>query len=134
MLKTVVQTIVTDTMNAPAAAKTGRQRAASHSNIGDSQAIGTTVTQRSCDSEIISPVIPASVISATTPSTSSLPRDRWRWAAASPISNGAIAIKPIVLDATQCCQMVRIDTVGGWRSTDATTPPTPDIQVPITAA
>src|SRR5215472_3990305 len=134
MLKTVVQTIVTDTMNAPAAANTGRQRAASHNNIGDSQAIGTTVSQRSCDSEIITAVIPASVVSAAAPSTSSLLCGRWRRAAASPISSGATAMKPIVLDATQCCQMVRIGTVGGCRSTDATTPPIPDTQVPITAA
>src|SRR5690348_13419138 len=113
MPKTVVQTIVIDTMNAPAAAKIGRQRAESHNSIGDSQAIGTTVSQRSCDSEIIAPVITASAVSAAAPSISSLLRGRWRRAAVSPISSGATAIKPIVLDATQCCQMVRMGTVGG---------------------
>src|SRR5215831_17550639 len=134
MPKTVVQTIVTETMNAPAAAKTGRQRAASHNNIGDSQAIGTTVSQRSCDSEIITAVIPASVVSAAAPSTSSLLRGCWRSAAARPIRSGATATKPIVLDVTQWCQMVRIGTLGGLSNTDATTPPIPDRQVPITAA
>src|SRR6516225_4974954 len=109
MWKTVVQTIVMDTINAPAAAKTVLQRAASHNSIGNSQATGTTVSQRSCDSEIITAVIPASVVSAATPSTNSLLRGRWRSTAARPISSGATAMKPIVLEATQCSQMVRID-------------------------
>src|SRR6516162_1455625 len=108
-----------DTINAPAAAKTGRQRAASHNSIGDSQATGTTVSQRSCDSEIITAVIPASVVSAATPSTNSLLRGCWRRAAESPIRSGATAMKPIVLDATQWCQITRIGTVGGCNSTDA---------------
>src|SRR5499425_989242 len=131
MLKTVVQTIVTDTMNAPAAANTGRQRAASHNNIGDSQAIGTTVSQRSCDSEIITAVIPSSIARTASPSTNSRLRGHCREAAASPIRSGATAIKPIVLDVTQWCQIVRIGTVGGCSNIDAITPPTPDTQVPI---
>src|SRR5215472_8716934 len=134
MPRTVVQTIVIDTINAPAAAKTVPQRAASHNSIGNSQATGTTVSQRSCDSEIITVVIPASVMSAAIPSRSSLLRGCWRSAAASPISNGATAMKPIVLDATQCSQIVRNGTVGGCSSTDAATPPIPETQVPITAA
>src|SRR6516164_3916908 len=134
MPKTVVQTIVIDTMNAPAAANTVRHRAASHNSIGDSQATGTTVSQRSCDSEIIIAVITASVVSAATPSTSSLLGGRWRSTAARPISSGATAMKPIVLEATQCSQIVGIGTVGGRSSTDATTPPIPETQVPITAA
>src|SRR6516225_67752 len=134
MWKTVVQTIVMDTINAPAAAKTVLQRAASHNSIGNSQATGTTVSQRCCDNEIMTAVIPASVVSAATPSTNSLLRGCWRRAAESPIRSGATAIKPIVLDATQWCQMIRIGTVGGCSITDAATPPIPDTEVPITAA
>src|SRR3974377_1440095 len=134
MPKIVVQTIAKETINTAAAANTGRQRAVSHNNIGNSQATGTTVSQRSCDSEIITPVITASVVSAPAPSTSSLLRTRGRRAAASPISNGATAMKPIVLDVTQCSQMVRIGTVGGCSNTDATTPPIPDTEVPANAA
>src|SRR5262249_5356201 len=118
----------------PAAAKTVPQRAASHNSIGNSQATGTTVSQRSCDSEIITAVVPASVMSAATPSRSSLLRGRCRSAAASPISSGATAMKPIVLDATQCSQIVTTGTVGDCSSTDAATPPIPETQVPITAA
>src|SRR5262249_44360397 len=134
MPKIVVQTITAETINAATAAKTGRQRAASHNNTENSQATGTTVSQRSCDSEIITPVIAASVVSATAPSTSSPRRGHWRREAASPISSGATAMKPIVLAATQCPQMVRIGIVGGCSNTDATTPPIPDTEVPTTAA
>src|SRR5215472_14568314 len=123
-----------DTIKAPAAAKTVRHRAASHNSIGNSHATGTTVSQRSCDNEIIIAVIPASVVSAATPSTSSLLGGRWRSTVAKPISSGATAMKPIVLEATQCSQMVRIGTLGGRSSTDEATPPTPDTHVPIMAA
>src|SRR6266481_1978423 len=54
MLKVIVQTIVSETMNAAAAANPGRQRAASHSRIGNSRATGTIVCHgfgrpRECD-------------------------------------------------------------------------------------
>ena len=99
-------------MNAPAAAKTGRQRAASHNNKGNSSALGTTVFQGSCGSEIIIPVIAASSASAVVPSMSSFRGGGSRTAAASPITSGATATMPTASEANQCHQVVSIGAVG----------------------
>src|SRR5580704_1035602 len=116
MPKIVVQTIVSDAMNAPAAAKTGWQRAASHSNTGNSSAPGSTVCHGCSGSETMIPVIAANTASAPVPSTISLRGGGLRTAAASPITNGATATMPTPSDANQCRQMVSIGTVGLWNN------------------
>src|SRR3974390_1157878 len=61
-----------ETRNAAAAAKAGRQRAATHNNIGNSSATGATVFQDSSGSEMEIPVMTASAARALAPSLSSL--------------------------------------------------------------
>src|SRR6266536_3359376 len=134
MPKTLVETTVMETRNAPTAAKTGRQRAASHNNIGNSQAIGNTVSQVSGGSEIIIPVIAASATSAAVPSMTSLRGGGSRRAEASPITNGATVTMPKASEANQWCQVVRIGVVGLWNNLYAAAPPIPETAVPTTAA
>src|SRR5262249_37563124 len=112
MPKTVVQTIVMETTNAPAAEKAGRQRAASHKKIGNSHVIGNTVSQGTRGSKMINPVITASAASANVPSMTSLRGDGRRTTAASPITNGATAMMPTMSDANQCCQVMSIGADG----------------------
>src|SRR5580704_12875159 len=116
MPKIVVQTMVKATMNAAAEEKTGRQRAASHSNSGNNRATGTTVAQGSRGMKITMPLIAASTASATPPSLSSLLGGGSRAAEASPMSSGATATMPSMSDANQCCQMVRVGAVEAWNS------------------
>src|SRR5258708_22923607 len=94
MLNVVVQTIVRATMKAPAAAKTGLQRAASHSSNGNSRATTATITQASRGKKIISPLNAASTTSATTLSIISLPAGGTRTAETSPINSPATATVP----------------------------------------
>src|SRR5215468_3334671 len=96
--KMVVQTIVMETKNAPAAEKDGSQRAASHNRIGNSQVIGNTVSQSSRGSEMINAVVTASATSASTPSITSLNGGRRRTTEASPITSGATAMTPATTD------------------------------------
>src|SRR5262245_64644012 len=111
MPKVVVQTIDRLTMNAAAAAKTGRQRAASHSSGANSTATGPTVARSSDLRKIANPLTRASAATDTIPSTSSLSDGRSREAAASSISSGATVSIPSPSDANQCCQVVSIDVV-----------------------
>src|SRR6266446_2945305 len=111
MPKVVVQTIVRLTMNAAAAAKTGRQRAASHNSGANKTATGPTVAKSSDRRKMASPLARASAATATAPSTSSLSDGRSREAEASSISNGATVIIPSPSDANQCCHVVNIDVV-----------------------
>src|SRR5438552_11999572 len=111
MPKVVVQTIERLTMNAAAAAKTGRQRAASHNSGANNAATGPTVANSSDRRKIVSPLTSASAATANAPSTSSVSDGRSREAAASSISNGATVIMPSPSDANQCCQVVSIDAV-----------------------
>src|SRR5438309_7488366 len=108
MPKVVVQTIEGLTMKAAAAAKPGRQRAASHSSGANNTATGPTVAKRSDRRKMASPLTRASAATATAPSTSSLSGGRSREAEASSISSGATVIIPNPSDANQCCQVVNI--------------------------
>src|SRR5271169_3936086 len=99
MPKVVVQTIETLTMNAAAAAKTGRQRAASHNRGANNTATGPTVAKSSERRKIASPLASASAATAKAPSTSSLSGGRSRDADASSISNGATVIIPSASEA-----------------------------------
>src|SRR6266480_1289494 len=98
MPKVVVQTIERLTMNAAAAAKTGRQRAASHNSGANNTATGPTVANSSDRRKIANPLTSASAVTAKAPSTSS-------------ISSGATVIIPNPSDANQCCQVVKIGVV-----------------------
>src|SRR6478752_1971786 len=111
MLKVVVQTIKRLTMKAAAAAKTGRQRAASHNSGGNNRATGTTVAKNSDGRNIETPPIRTNAEIAKTPSMSSLRDGTSRVAEASPITSGATAMIPSPSDATQCCQVLNIDVV-----------------------
>ena len=111
MPKVVVQTIERLTMNAAAAAKTGRQRAASHSSGTNNTATGPTVAKSSDRRKMASPLTRASATTANAPSITSLNDGRSREAEASSISNGATVMIPSPSDANQCCQVVNIDVV-----------------------
>ena len=111
MPKVVVQTIETLTMNAAAAAKAGRQRAASHSSGANNTATGPTLAKSSDCRKMASPLTSANAATVSAPSTSSLSGGRSREAEASSISNGATVIIPSPSDANQCCQVVNIGVV-----------------------
>src|SRR5215471_8783847 len=125
MPNVVVQTIVSETMNAPAAAYAGVQRAVIHSMIGNSRATGSIVSHDSGGSEMIMMVIAASADSAAMPSTTLLRGGGVRKASATPITSGATVMMPTASDASQCRQVVQIDVVGLWNNLKATIPPTP---------
>src|SRR6266853_4751528 len=120
MPKVIVQTIVSETMNAPAAASTGRQRAASHSRIGNSRATGTIVCHGFGGSETMMTVIAANATSATTPSMISLRGGGSRTAWARPMTSGATVMMPTASDANQCSQVVQIGAVGLWNNLKTT--------------
>ena len=99
-------------MNAAAAANTGWQRAASHSNSGNSKAIGTTVAHATRGRKTTSALshryrqrVPGQ------PSTASFGGGGLRTAAPIPISSGATVTMPSASDANQCCQMVKLGAV-----------------------
>src|SRR2546427_12734273 len=111
MPKVAVQTIERLTMNAAAAAKTGRQRAASQSNGANNTATGPTFANRSDCTKIANPLARASATTVKAPSTSSLSDGRSREAEPSSISKGATVIIPSPSDASQCSQVVKIGVV-----------------------
>src|SRR5262249_44802278 len=108
MPKVIAQTIASDTTNAAAEVKTGRQRAASHSTSGNSTPIGTRVFQGSGGSDMTIPVIAATTASAMPPSMISLCGGGSRMAAPIRTPSGATVLTPSASDANQCSQVVRI--------------------------
>src|SRR5262249_45380502 len=135
MPKVIVQTAVSETMNAAAAANTGWQRAVSHSRTGSSNAAGRTVCHGSGGNKTMMTIITAAnAASATTPSRISLRGGGSRRALARPITSGATVIMPMASDANQWCQVVQIGAVGLWNNLYATIPPTPEAAVATTAA
>src|SRR5262245_26963398 len=108
----MVKTIDRETMNAAAEAKTGWQRAESHSSNGNSMAMGTTVFQGAGGRQTMTPVIQASAASAAAPSTSSLRGGGLRTAAASPTISGAIVRIPSRSDLNQSYHVVRSGAAG----------------------
>src|SRR5260370_31438804 len=117
MPNVVVQTIVSATMKTAAAEKTGRQRAASQSNSGNSAVTDTTIVQVSRCRNMISPLIAVSVTSATTPSMRSPRGDGSRVAEARPANSGATVTMPSASEANQWYQVVRTDAVELWNNT-----------------
>src|SRR5438270_10850253 len=105
------QTIDTRTMNGAAAAKAGRQRAASHSSGANNTATGPTLAKSSDCRKMASPLTSANAATVSAPSTSSLSGGRSREAEASSISNGATVTIPSPSAANQCCQVVNIGVV-----------------------
>src|SRR6201981_21565 len=117
MPKMVVQTIERLIMNAAAAAKTGRQRAASHSSGANNTATGPTFAKSSDRRKIASALTRASAATAKAPSTTSLSGGRSREAETSSISSGATVMIPNASDANQWYQ---VDNIGAVRSEEHT--------------
>src|SRR5271166_7149701 len=134
MPKIVVHAIVRETINTPPAAKTGRQRAASHNNTGNNSAPGTTVSQSCCGSESTTPVIAASADRPAVPSNCSLRGGGSRRAADNPITIGATVTTPTATPVHQCSQVVRICASGPRNNRDAIAPPNDDGTVPAIVA
>src|ERR1700678_1194971 len=134
MSKVVVHAMVRETTNTPAAANTGRQRAASHNSTGNNSAPGATVSQNCSGSESTTPVIAASANRPAAPSISSLRGGRSRMAAENPIKTGATVTTPTATPVHQCSQVVRISASGPRNNRDATAPPKDDGAVPAMAA
>src|SRR5208282_491499 len=101
MPNVVAQTIVKATINAAAAAKTGLQRAASHSSSGKNAAMGTTAAQDCRGKKIMTPHRKLSAPSATAPSITSLRGGGSRATETSPINSGATVTMPSASDANQ---------------------------------
>ena len=78
MPNVVVQTMERLTMKAAAAAKTGRQRAASHNSGANNTATGPTVANSSDRRKMAKPLTSASAATVKAPSTSSLSGGRSR--------------------------------------------------------
>src|SRR5262245_39938196 len=112
MPKVIAQTIVKETMNVAAEAKTGWQRAASHSSNGNSMAMGATVFQGAGGRKTMIRVIPANSASAATPSKGSVRSGGSRTAAARPTISGAIVRMPSRSDANHSYQVVRNGAAG----------------------
>src|SRR6267378_4344966 len=134
MPKVIVQMIESETMNTAAAANPGRQRAAIHTRIGNSKAIGRTVFHGSGGIKTMMMVNAANTTSATTPSTNSLRGGGSRTASARPMTSGATVMMPTASDANQWCQVVQIGAVGLWNNSKATVPPIAEAAVATTAA
>src|SRR5216684_4111718 len=134
MPKVIVQIIASETMDTAAAANPGRQRAASHTSIGNSKAIGRTVFHGSGGTKMMMMVSAANIMSVTTPSTISLRGGGSRTASARPMTSGATVMMPTISDANQCCQVVQIGAAGLWNNLTATVPPMPEVAVATTAA
>src|SRR5215467_1935696 len=101
MPKVVVQTIVSETMSAAAAANTGWQRAASQ-RIGNSRNTGATISQGfSGNNTVMTVITAANATSATTPSMISWRAGGVRNASAKPITSGATVTIPTAPDANQ---------------------------------
>src|SRR6267154_5439601 len=132
MSKVIVQTIVSETMNAAAAANPGRQRAASHSRIGNSSATGIIVCHGFGGSETMITVSATNPASAATPSMISLRGGGSRTASARPITSGATVMMPTTSDANQCPHVVQIGAVGLCNNLKATAAPTPEAAVATT--
>src|SRR6516165_2053669 len=90
----VIQTMLMESTNTPAAAKTGRQRTASHSNSGKSSANGVTVFQCCGGSDAVILAVNATSTSATAPSKSSPHDGGFRMATNNPITRGPIVKNP----------------------------------------
>src|SRR6187551_3185450 len=101
MPNVVVQTTVSATMNAAAAAKIELQRALTHNSRGKSDAVGTTATHGSRGNKTTRPLTMVSITSTATPSMTSLLRGGSRSAWTSPINSGATVIMPSPSDANQ---------------------------------
>lgn len=114
----VVQTIASVTMNAAAAANTGRQRDEIHSRIGNSSAIGRTVVQGSIGNAIAMTLMTTSNASAVRPSIVSLGLGGSRAAEASPITSGAIVTMPSASEANQFCQVLKAEVVSPCNKTN----------------
>ena len=80
MPNVVVQTTVSATMNAAAAAKTDLQRALTHNSRGKSEAVGTTATHGSRGNKTTRPLTMVSITNTAAPSITSLRRGRSRTA------------------------------------------------------
>src|SRR5208282_4396724 len=119
MSKIVVHAMVTETTNTPAAANTGRQRAASHSSTGNNSAPGATVSQSRSGSESTTPVIAASVNRPAAPSICSLGGAGARMATENPITTGATVTTPTATPVHQCSQVLRIPDSGPRNNRDA---------------
>ena len=100
-----------ETTKAPAALKTGCERAASHNKTGNTSAAGTTVSQRPSGRETITPLIAASTASATMHSMTSRNAGGCRKAVAIPITSGATETMPAKSETIQCNQIA----VGSFR-------------------
>ena len=111
--KVVADTIASATTNAAAAANTGWQRAEIHSNTGN-RVIGSTVAHDALGSKIEIALITVIAASAPAPSVNSFGDGGTRMDAATPISSGATVAIPSESDATQCCQVIRLEALGLW--------------------
>src|SRR5436190_9201339 len=134
MPNVVVHTIVTAMMNAAAAANICWQRAASHSNSGNSKAIGTTAVHDSCGNKTPSTLISVIATSTRAPSTASFGGGGLRTAAPIPISNGATVTMPSASDASQCSQVVKNAVVEPWNNLNPRVPPIPETAHAMAAA
>ena len=122
------------TMNAAAAANSGRQRAAIHNRTGNSRAIGTTVVQGSHGTATATTLRMMSAASALRPSSVSLDPGGSRAAEASPITRGAVVTMPSASDANQFCQVSNAEVVAPCNKTNPRVPPIPEMAVATIAA
>src|ERR1051326_2335049 len=112
MPKIVVPTTVIDTMTRPAAPTQGGQRAASHKNIGNSNAVGIEVFHGASGKKTTNAVIAPSTASAAVPSRYSLRLGGLRVATPILMIKGATATMPTKSEANQFHQMSGVATSG----------------------
>src|SRR5262249_50344991 len=110
---------MTATMNAAAAANTGRQRTAIHNTIGNTTAAGPAVAPGPGGREITNALVAPRVKSAVAPSTCSRLGGAWRMADASPMGSGATVTMPSAADVNQPRQRFKMSVVGSVIATTA---------------
>src|SRR5262245_13104685 len=128
--KVVVQTIMLETRNAPAVAKIGCKRPASHSKTGNGQATGSSIFQISRGSTTMIALTIASDSRATAPSMYSLGDGGWRRASKKPITNGATMTIPVKSPRNQCSQVGSTAVDGPSNILIATATPSDGANVP----
>src|SRR5262249_4341187 len=125
--KVIVQTMVRPTMNAPAAANTGRQCAAGKSSKGKIKANGRIVNQYTVEKPNPIALTRTSARSDESPSRSSGIFGGSAKLRASPITNGATKTTPRASDVNQCNQVADRCASDLWNRMNPAVPPIPEI-------
>src|SRR5262245_58154339 len=110
-LKVIDHTTAEATTKAAAAAKTGRQRTATHSRTGKTRARGNAVDQGPCGNAITNALNTANIKRPTEPSNTSRRDGISRTASAIPTSSGATVTMPSRQEPNQTRHTMEVESI-----------------------